>query len=183
MREIALAQRDSEQLSPGMIETVRCEIQDADGRILLLLKDRNSKNPGMYEFPGGKIEKIRGAHAQEDEQISAAIQEVLEETGLDISEVPLVKKGSYQYSFIAGGQREKRDVSLYHAKLPPGKHIVTVNQTRRADGKPEDNHAGYRWVTLPEFQMLQSIRRIATNSILPIHKNNHAAISSNKYNQ
>lgn len=182
MREIALAQRDSEQLSPGMIETVRCEIQDANGRILLLLKDRNSKNPGMYEFPGGKIDSIQGMRSTEDEQRESAIREVLEETGLDISEVPLVKKGSYNYSYVVAGKQEERNVHLLRAQLqlPNRNYIISVNQTKKANGKPEDNHAGYRWVTIPEFQMLQSIRRIATNSILPTHRNNHAAISSNK---
>src|ERR1700722_1263789 len=50
---------DPEGMSVNRAETVRCEIRDIRGRILLFEKDDTSKNSGMFEFPGGKIDTTR----------------------------------------------------------------------------------------------------------------------------
>lgn len=148
-------------------ETVRCEIRDAKGRVLLLEKDSASKNPGMSEFPGGKIDTVRSVRSTVDEQRASVVREVLEETGLDIGGLAIERAGSFSYAFTAAGLPYERDVHLWRVRLAAGDHAVTVNRTTRADGGPEDRHAGFRWVTSEEFLTLLGEGRIAANSTVP----------------
>lgn len=148
-------------------ETVRCEIRDARGRILLLEKDAASKNPGMLELPGGKIGAARACHSTVDEQRGSVVREVLEETGLDIGRLPIEGAGSFSYAFEAEGVPYERDVHLWRVRLTAGDHAVTINRTMRADGDPEDKHAGFRWVAPEEFRRLRQEGRIAANSTVP----------------
>jgi 8-oxo-dGTP pyrophosphatase MutT (NUDIX family) len=148
-------------------ETVRCEIRDAVGRILLLEKHSASKNPGMFEFPGGKIDAARGGRSTAAEQRATIIREVQEETGLEISDVPVEKVESFSYNFEAGGVSYVRDVHLFRAQVPAGDRPVEINRTTTADGESEDKHAGFRWVTREEFSGLRRDGKIAANSIAP----------------
>lgn len=148
-------------------ETVRCEIRDARGRILLLEKAPTSKNPGTLEFPGGKIDAARGDRATAAEQRAAVIREVREETGLDIGGLPAEVAARFSYTFEAEGVRYARQVQLFRVQLPTGDHAVEINRTVLPSGEPEDKHADFRWVTPDEFKDLQVDGKIAANSIAP----------------
>lgn len=148
-------------------ETVRCEIRDATGRILLLEKDPRAKNPGMLEFPGGKIDTKQSGRSTAEEQRATVIREVQEETGLDINGVPLDKIGSFSYVFEAGSAAYAREVHLFRAQLSKDGPEVEVNRTMAAEGGPEDKHAGFRWVTPEEFWALRRGGKVAANSIAP----------------
>ena len=148
-------------------ETVRCEIRDARGRILLLEKDAASKNPGMLEFPGGKIDTAQAGHSTAAEQRRSVVREVLEETGLDLSGLAIERTGGFSHAFEAAGIPYERDVHLWRAQLPAGYDAIQVNRTMRADGGSEDKHASFRWVTPDEFRRLREEGRIAANSCRP----------------
>jgi len=160
---------DPEGMSVNSAETVRCEIRDIRGRILLLQKGARSKNSGMFEFPGGKIDKIRGSSSTLEEQRESVIREVLEETEIDISNVPVNKAGSSRYAFEVGGVFYERDVHYFQAQLSEGGYSIKVNQTMTAGGGSEDKHASFHWVTAEEFRELQRDGKIAANSIASIH--------------
>lgn len=57
-----------------------------------------------------------------------------------------------------------RTVHLFSAQLPGDDHPVRVNQTRREDGRPEDNHDSFRWVTREEYAELFRDGDISVNS-------------------
>ena len=166
-RGVASPTGDRDVTSASKAETVRCEVRDASGRVLLLEKSAASKNPGMLEFPGGKIDQIRAGRSTVAEQRESVLREVLEETGLDLSDLPVERICGFSYTFDIEGIRYERDVHLWRVQLPAGDHAVQVNQTTRADGSSEDKHAGFCWVTAEEFRRLRKAHKIAANSRAP----------------
>lgn len=160
--------RNPEKVAVDRAETVRCMIWDTKGRMLLLQKDTGSRNKGMFEFPGGKIESIQGPTATLDEQRAAVINEVREETRIDIKSLPIARLRGSHYSFVSEGTRFDRTVHLYTVLLQKNDPTVTVNQTTRVDGRPEDNHSGFRWVTREEYARLHNEDKIAANSLVYI---------------
>lgn len=121
----------------------------------------------MSEFPGGKIDIARTGRSTLAEQRESVVREVLEETGLDIDALPIERAGSFSYAFEAEGVPYERDVHLWRVRLTAGDHAVSINRTMRADGGPEDKHAGFRWVTPEELGRLRQEGKIAANSTVP----------------
>ncbi len=139
-----------------IIETSRVALYYR-GKFLLLEKSKGSKNPGALEFPGGKIDEIKNQNSTIEEQMESAIREVEEETKIDIKDIPLEKIESYETYFEAKRKdgttkRSKRIIHLFLAKLNDEKEYdLKVDQMKDENGKSEDNHQGYRWVTPEEL--------------------------------
>ena len=70
---------------------VSCALIDRDGRILLSKRPDDTTMGGLWEFPGGKIEKHETA-------VEAIIREVKEETNLTISNPQFLGNISHKYS-------------------------------------------------------------------------------------
>lgn len=155
----------SERKTINCAETVRCKIINKHGKILLLKKGLNSKNPGKYEFPGGQIDTIIGDSSTKQEQEAAVIREIYEETRLNISNLPIIKKQSFKYNFDLNGIRYSRVVHLFQAKLLLENNNIQINQTSNSNGQSEDKHDEFTWVTPDEFIELQKNKKIAANSI------------------
>ncbi len=142
-----------------VVETVRVALYHK-GEFLLLQKTANSKNPGALEFPGGKVEPIKGDKSTEEEQIDAAMKEVEEETGLDIQNLKKEKiKKDKDKDFVVYFQvpdkdnpkiinKYKRIVYLFLVRLPDNtnRDLITVNRTKNEQGGSEDNHEKAVWV-------------------------------------
>lgn len=129
------------------------------GKLLLLQKDETSRIPGSLEFPGGKIDVQAGRNPTLEEQVQALIQEVGEETEIDISGMPLEKVDEFNMLFEnrVGRKTEVRrsKVRLFLVRVPDEAGFsIQVNQMKNANGDPEDKHSGYRWVTPEELAAL-----------------------------
>ena len=61
--------------SPPLITVVACALIDPDGRVLIAKRPADKAMPGLWEFPGGKIEP---GERPED----AIIREIREELGI-----------------------------------------------------------------------------------------------------
>ena len=70
---------------------VACGIMFYENKVLMGLRSRTGKDPGIWEFPGGKIEKNESAE-------KAIIREIKEETNLDIKAPTYLGSIKHQYS-------------------------------------------------------------------------------------
>lgn len=152
-----------EQENVNEIETVRCIIE-RDGSILLLQKSPTSKAPLLYEFPGGKIDTIASAVSTLEEQAYAVIQEVNQETGLNIAPYSPKKEDVFTYEFEHEGISYKRKVHLFHVTLPAEEQTVVINAALNAQGKLEDKHEQFVWVTKSELKRLKNKGKLSGNS-------------------
>lgn len=66
-------------MSLDIVLVAACALVDADGRVLLAKRPRGRPLAGLWEFPGGKVEK--GERPEE-----ALIRELREELGIEVSE-------------------------------------------------------------------------------------------------
>ncbi len=137
-----------------IVETVRAALLYR-GKFLLLEKSADSKNPGALEFPGGKIDDIKGKDSTLEEQVLSVTKEVEEETGISVSNLPAEKIESFESYFESVSKdgdikKFKRITHLFLIKLIDDNEIeLKVNQTKNEKGESEDNHKGFKWV-LPE---------------------------------
>jgi len=129
------------------------------GKVLLLQKDETSRIPGSFEFPGGKVDK-QATHAPTlEEQIEALVSEVGQETNVDIDGLPVEKVDEFNMlcEDKTGSSTEVRrsKVPLFLVRMPDADELsVVVNQTKNAEGEPEDKHGGHAWVTPAELKAL-----------------------------
>jgi len=140
-----------------VVETVRVALFHR-GKFLLLLKSADSKNPAANEFPGGKIDDIAGANATEEEQKRAAINEVRQETGINIANLPMKKIENFEMYFESDDKDQnkkgyKRRIHLFLILLPDEENFFpVVGQTKSENGDSEDNHDGYIWASPEELR-------------------------------
>lgn len=141
-----------------MTDTARIIILQK-GKLLLLQKSAESKNPNMWEFPGGKVEKGESL-------IEAAVKEVEEETTIRLVESQLEKLDyELSYSFEHNGQKLERNV--FYFKVNIGDEIeVQINNKLNEDGQPEDKHADFKWMSLDEYRELVENNTVSQNSII-----------------
>jgi 8-oxo-dGTP diphosphatase len=62
-----------------LVLVAACALVDADGRVLIAQRPHNKPMPGLWEFPGGKVE-----HGERPEQ--SLIRELKEELDITVSE-------------------------------------------------------------------------------------------------
>lgn len=146
------------------VETVRCIIENMNGKILLLQKAPDSKASNLFEFPGGKIDDIAGNMSTPDEQLRAVTNEVLEETGIDLSDNTPQKLDEFEYDFSAKGKNYKRRVHMFHLRLHSD-HEIAINTTADDEGQSEDKHAQSVWVTRDELLSMKQNGELSGNSI------------------
>ncbi len=145
------------------IETVRCVLENSHDQILLLQKSVNSKASELFEFPGGKIDDIAAGSSTLIEQLKAVVNEVKEETGLDISDYSPLKFDEFSYQFIAGKNLLRRRVHMFFVRLAPAVLQVTVNSTV-IGGLLEDKHQLFKWVSKNDLFDLKVNDKLSGNS-------------------
>jgi 8-oxo-dGTP pyrophosphatase MutT (NUDIX family) len=138
---------------------------DQYGRVLLLQKSKSSKAASLFEFPGGKIDNIRGDVSSDLEQREAAFREVLEETGLNLNKEDFVKIDEFEYSFVHDTREFKRKVYVFcvHVSKIP---VVSINLTRNAAGYSEDRHQGFIKIDREMLDTLRKNGRLSGNSVV-----------------
>lgn len=120
--------------------SVKVVVRDEAGRCLLLRRSLSSRrNPGKWEFPGGKIDV--GETFEE-----ALLREVAEETGLTIS-----------LQRVAGAAE---------SELPAMRVAYLILEGRLGSGQVRlsDEHDGYVWVAprdLPTMDLAEQFRPFA----------------------
>ena len=103
---------------------VSCALIDVDGRILLSKRPNDTMMGGLWEFPGGKIEKNETA-------IQAIIREVKEETNLTVSNPIFLGNIKHKYSHFGV------NISLF-ISFP--KSIKSLNLSQE-----------YRWIRMKDI--------------------------------
>ena len=137
---------------PPVIETVRVALL-YHGKFLTLQKSADSKNPEAIELPGGKIDEIKGNTSTLEEQKQAAIQEVQQETGIEINKLPIEKIDNFEIYFEATDKngikkKYKRMIHLFLVRIPDSQELIPkINQTLNEIGEPEDKHKTYTWIS------------------------------------
>ncbi len=151
------------------VETVRCILQRHNGDILLLQKSPDSKAASLYELPGGKIDAISARISTLREQTQSTVQEVFEETDIDLSSHPPKKTEEITYAFEHKGKLYRRRVHMFHVVLAVDDDAVVIGKTVNADGEPEDKHARFVWVSERELIELADRGRLSGNSLRFAH--------------
>ena len=115
---------------------VAVALVDTDGRVLLAQRPPGKQLAGLWEFPGGKVE--RG-----EDELAALVRECQEELGVQVApqaflgEVPLD-------GVVAGGA--------------PGASSLRVWWGRVTEGEPVDHeHTELRWVPAEDLEALDWI--------------------------
>ena len=110
----------------------RCVIINDDGKVLLIKRSSSDRYaPGLWEFPGGKLE--------EGQDVSAALErEVLEETGLVVA--PITRIAYVESQIIFDGP---------YKGLP---YVIIIGTGKLIGGevKLSEEHESYKWVTTKE---------------------------------
>lgn len=117
------------------IEVVGCFLEHED-KILLLHRQEHTSQGNLWGIPGGKLEKTEAA-------LTAAIREVLEETGFDISLQQIVDLGKVYIKY------PNFDYVYYMLKCKPKEHPGDVRIIF-------SEHKGFTWVT-PEDALKMSL--------------------------
>lgn len=118
----------SEINRPQIVLVNRCIIKNDDALLLIQRSANDNHNPGLWEFPGGKLDGGQ-------DLASALGREVLEETGLTVEATsPLVYADSY---IITTGK---------YTGLP---YVVLFGIGRIVSGEVQlsDEHDDYAWAT------------------------------------
>jgi 8-oxo-dGTP diphosphatase len=112
-------------LAKDKLVNVTAAILEHNGKILVAQRKASDRLSGMWEFPGGKVEK--GETPEE-----CLKRELHEEFGIEVSVGHFVAESIYHYDHIS--------IRLigYAATLQGGRLEPTV-------------HDEYRWVTIPEL--------------------------------
>ncbi len=139
-----------------IIETVRTALFH-NGKFLILQKDETSRNAGNFEFPGGKIDEIKGKDSTLEEQKLAVTTEIEQETGIDVHNLPVEKIEDFGLFYEAtekDGKKKKykRKVHLFLIRIPDKETpTLRINETKDAEGESEDRHEKYMWVSPDEL--------------------------------
>lgn len=79
-----------EQFNLKKVAVAIAIIQNGNGEILITQRSLNTTHPGMWEFPGGKIEN-------QETPLQALCRESLEEVGIEIIEAQKIATISHSY--------------------------------------------------------------------------------------
>jgi len=96
-----------------------------DNKFLIGRRGPNEKSPGLWEFPGGKIERNENAY-------EAVIREIKEETNLTISNPIYLGNVKHKYSHFGV------DISLFISKPRSIKKLLIKQQ--------------YKWINIQEIE-------------------------------
>jgi 8-oxo-dGTP pyrophosphatase MutT (NUDIX family) len=119
-----------------LIHVANVALIDQNNKILLLKRSRNLKQPEYWGLVGGLVD------AGETPE-SAAIREVTEETGMDISPIEL----SDAYKFLIEKEDENIEICLF-------KSVVKVPIEITLDAY---EHSEYRWFDLDEISNITQL--------------------------
>ena len=109
-------------ISPGLVLVVAVALVDPDGRVLIAQRPEGKSMGGLWEFPGGNIE--RGERPED-----ALIRELSEELGIAVKEPCLAP-----FTFASHTYPD------FHLLMP-------LFICRRWDGTPQPReHAALKWV-------------------------------------
>ncbi|MFB0829924.1 8-oxo-dGTP diphosphatase MutT [Brevibacillus laterosporus] len=111
------------------VDVVGAVIINDNQKILSALRSQQMSLPGMWEFPGGKIEK--GEKPQE-----SLIREIEEELGCQIEVGELISDSVYEYPTV------KVRLITYFAKVVSGEPMAS-------------EHEELRWITANELHSLK----------------------------
>jgi 8-oxo-dGTP pyrophosphatase MutT (NUDIX family) len=127
---------------PGIVFSQRCIIQREDKRVLLLKRaDTDAHAPGLWEFPGGKIDfgEIDEAQALlgKEVHLAALLREIWEETGLVPTNIaPLaslssrvILDGPYTGYIHLVATYDGKIASVTEVKLRPHEHSQFIWET------------------------------------------------------
>ena len=134
---------------------------------MVLQKDADSKNPDALEFPGGKIDDIKSTASTPEERQRTAVEEVRQETGIDVSRFPIETVENFTTFFevidkTGIKKKYKRLVHLFLIRLPDTEEFVPlINQTETPLGQSEDKHKNYKW--LPPSELIDSVLELKEN--------------------
>lgn len=150
----------------NVVQTVRA-IVVYQNQILLLQKNKESKLPYFYEFPGGKVD---AQNPTETELLQALKSELVEETGICISMDDALKLSvNKAYNFSFKEKQYQRQVHYYLIALSKLPNII-INTTVRKDGKNEDKHMSYAFVPIKDYKDMIKEKSISPNSIIAIEQ-------------
>lgn len=110
---------------------------------ILLLEWENSKGEKVFVIPKGHIE-------DEETAKDTALREISEETGLDITDLEVIKfMSKINYSFVAthkdGNPLINKDVYLF---------LVKYNGNVDPIPRKEERFLGFRWFTIEELRTI-----------------------------
>lgn len=129
---------------------VSAHIYSSDGKLFMALDDAKHGGvyPGCWKIPGGGIE--------EDESLTAGVaREVKEETGLDISNLPLVliedsMTGESEKTLKETGERVLAKMQFYTYKVvldkPASEIMIELDQREFAE---------YKWFDIEELKNIK----------------------------
>ena len=109
-----------------MIDVVAAIIKNKEGKILIAQRNKKKSQGGLWEFPGGKIEK-------EETKENAIVREIKEELNMDIICDGYFDKVKYEY---------------------PDKiiNLIVLNCTMIGDSYDVLEHEQIAWITKEEFK-------------------------------
>jgi len=122
--------------------------------LLFLRKDQALRD--NLEIPGGKVEN--GAS-----NTDAAIEELCQETGIQVRPDELILIGEHIYA-RANGRYIHRVVATFMVDIGKSNPDFIINQTLKKDGSPEDNHAEIFWANYQLAIQLYAERRLSGNT-------------------
>ncbi len=101
-----------------------------DGKVLVLQRGFEKSLPGLWEFPGGKVE------AQENEK-QALIREIQEELNMDILIEKYIATNIHTYDFA------EIELSVYTARMHTNAEIELTE------------HIAYKWLLPSELEQIE----------------------------
>lgn len=101
-----------------------------DGKVLVLQRGFEKSLPGLWEFPGGKVE------AQENEK-QALIREIQEELNMDILIEKYIATNIHTYDFA------EVELSVYTARMHTNAEIELTE------------HIAYKWLLPSELEQIE----------------------------
>lgn len=130
-------------MTDKLIEVVGAAIIK-EGKVLAMQRSETMTLPGMWEFPGGKIE----THESEQE---ALVREIKEELDIQIDILDYINEASYPYDFGTVS------LKVYTAEIVSGE----ISLEEHSDGKwlaaDELHEVNWAPVDIPAVKALESI--------------------------
>jgi 8-oxo-dGTP diphosphatase len=132
-------------------DSVKAVIQCPKGCILILRRQNDEAGGGMWDIPGGAIEKG-------ESQTDALKREVFEETGLTIDGIRKIKTVTLKIPETGVNS----SMNVYSAKTEDIDVKLKPATWKGSDGKPE--HTEYKWigdkVDLENLPMIDQLKKI-----------------------